>query len=51
VHKPTFLSFGGVGSSQQLIAMLNAAAFFEGLFLSNGRFDERKHFYDNAFIR
>jgi hypothetical protein len=53
VHEPPSWSFGGVGISQQLIAinkLINAAAFFDDLFLSSGRFDAGKHF-DNAVLR
>lgn len=42
-----------MGISQQLIAinkLINAAAFFDDLFLSSGRFDAGKHF-DNAVLR
>ena len=32
-------------------SLIEEAAFFEDLFLSNGRFDAGNHFYDNAVIR
>lgn len=32
-------------------SLIEEAAFFEDLFLSNGRFDAGNHFYDNAVLR
>jgi len=32
-------------------SLIEEAAFFEDLFLSNGRFDAGNHFYDNAVYR
>src|SRR5262245_23946832 len=32
-------------------SLIEEAAFFEDLFLSNGRFDAGNHFYDNAVTR